>query len=232
MAKFITLCNDSTMNIAEFAAQFPQYAIDFTRPIKDQPRVYDVAVLSNLPIELEPIAPRPTHRGRGLINRNQTLAHFQCATCEKVLRNDYFHMPPSFKAQNRMFAYCKTCFVGINAETYMGRAGLVEARRTAIWRFLAPKCTLCGFDGHPSAMDLHHMEGAKEHDISVLITRVTLAPTVRNTERLLTEARKCVPLCSNCHRQLHADVLAIKGARPIMYDMAELLNTLQSLEDS
>ena len=44
-------------------------------------------------------------------------------------------------------------------------------------------------------MDLHHMEGAKEHDIAALITRVTLAPTVRNAERLLAEAKKCIPLC-------------------------------------
>jgi hypothetical protein len=232
VAEFITLCNNSTMNINEYAAQFPEYAIDFDQPLKDQPRIYDAVMLSGLPIELEPIAPRPTHKGRGLPNPNQTLTHHQCGACEKVLRNDYFHMPQSLKAENRIFTYCKACFVGINAEMYVGRAELIEARRTVIWHLLAPKCTLCGFDKHLSAMDLHHMEGAKEHDISALITRVTLAPTVRNAERLLAEAKKCIPLCANCHRQLHAGVLSAEGAKPFRYDLVSLMGALRELEGS
>jgi hypothetical protein len=218
------------MNVVEFAAQFPEYAIDFKLPIRNQPRVYDAVALSGLPIELESVAPRPVHKGRGLPNPNQTLTHYQCGACEKVLRNDYFHMPQSLKAANRIFTYCKACFVGINAEAYLGRAELVEARRTAIWHLLAPKCTLCGFDKHPSDMDLHHMEGAKEHDIATLITRVTLAPTVRNAERLLAEAKKCIPLCANCHRQLHAGALSAEGARPYRYDLELLMEALRDVE--
>jgi hypothetical protein len=216
------------MNIDTFCNSYPQYCIDFSRPLKDQPRVYAVDVLPSLPYELEPWANRPEYKGRGAVNVNQTKTHYQCVSCDRILRNDAFHLPPSFIARNRVFSYCKNCYVALNADAYDARAEIVEVRRQAIWAYLAPYCAHCGFNAHSSAMDMHHAEGDKESPVSDLITRVTLAPTAHNVGQLLREASKCIPLCANCHRMLHAGVLTLQAdGRPLRYTLAGLTDVLK-----
>ena len=216
------------MNINEFCHLNPEYCIDFSRPLKDQRRVYATDALANLPYELAPWVHPPVYKGRGTVNVNQTLAHYQCVSCNRVLRNDAFHLPPSFVARNRVFSYCKSCYVTLNADAYNVRAEIVEVRRHAVWAYLAPRCVHCGFDTHPSAMDLHHVEGEKEDSISDLIARVTLAPTAHNVGRLLHEASNCTPLCSNCHRLLHAGVLTPSSSvEPQQYTLIGLIDVLK-----
>jgi hypothetical protein len=218
------------MNIDEYCELNPEYCIDFSRALRDQRRVYAVEVLSGLPYELDPWVNPPTYRGRGTVNVNQTLTHYQCVSCDRVLRNDAFHLPPSFVTRNRVFSYCKNCYVILNADAYDARAETVEARRRVIWAYLAPHCVHCGFDKHSSAMDLHHIKGEKEGSISDLITRVTLAPTAHNLGRLLQEAAKCVALCANCHRMLHAGALKLTTeAKPLRYTLAGLRDCLENV---
>jgi hypothetical protein len=216
------------MNIDEFCNLNPDYCIDFSQPLKDQRRVYAADVLAGLPHELKPWVHPPVYKGRGTVNVNQTKAHYQCVSCNRILRNDAFHLPPSFITRNRVFSYCKNCYVTLNADAYGARAETIEARRRAILAYLAPRCSRCGFNEHASAMDLHHVEGEKESPVSDLITRVTLAPTAHNAGQLLREANKCVPLCANCHRMLHAGVLTLRDdARPLRYTLVGLMDALK-----
>jgi hypothetical protein len=132
-------------------------------------------------------------------------------------------------ARNRVFSYCKNCYVTLNADAYDVRADTVEARRHAVWSYLAPRCAYCGFDKHASAMDLHHSEDGKEGSVSDLITRTTLAPTSHNVGRLLHEMGQCVPLCANCHRMLHAGALMLDPhIRNQPYTLVDLMNALES----
>lgn len=63
------------------------------------------------------------------------------------------------------------------------------------------KCTQCGF-AHPDALDFHHTNpDEKENAISVLKLR---SPTEANISKFKQELDKCVVLCANCHRILHA----------------------------
>jgi len=59
-------------------------------------------------------------------------------------------------------------------------------------------CVKCGFF-HPAAMDFHHKDpSTKDKGISELV-RCGYA-----TQRIVEEIEKCICLCSNCHRILHA----------------------------
>jgi hypothetical protein len=215
------------MKVSEFSIQHPEYAIDFTLPIRDQKRVFNGVMLDLLPLELE--ADTEYHSGgRGRPNTNQTLTHSQCATCQRVLRNDLFYTAPSMAKRNMVFSHCRECNQQRNAVSYGTKADLVRARRIVIWRYLAPRCAICGFDQHMSAMDIHHPDH-KEADVVELITHVTLTADVGKVEVLLREATKCVPLCSNCHRMLHAQVIELpKSLKKPSYRIAELLSLLKS----
>jgi hypothetical protein len=119
-----------------------------------------------------------------------------------------------------------------NAHQYAERADRIAERRDMIWRFLAPSCAICGFDRHPSAMDMHHL-GEKEAEIATLITDLAFVPKIHRAERLLRESSRCIPLCSNCHRMLHAGAHALPPdyQRP-SYTLAELLRLLRQDRES
>jgi hypothetical protein len=68
-------------------------------------------------------------------------------------------------------------------------------------------CLLCGESREPT-LDFHHLDPKEKK------RRVCSYRTARTA---LIEARKCVVLCSNCHRLLHAGTLELpKGAQPLV----------------
>lgn len=59
------------------------------------------------------------------------------------------------------------------------------------------KCTKCG-ENHPATLEFHHLlDEKKDRAISKMVDDGL------SKERILEEIRKCVVLCSNCHRKLH-----------------------------
>lgn len=60
------------------------------------------------------------------------------------------------------------------------------------------KCVLCGYNRCVWALDLHHIhESEKEFGLSV-------RGMTRSWEAIQKEADKCVLVCANCHREIHA----------------------------
>lgn len=219
------------MNITEFCQQHPEFAFDFAKLMKSQTRVYDLVILEGLPEELREIGPY-TKGGFGRANKNQTLTHKQCGTCHRVLRNDKFWSTPAAAKVNILTTHCIECATKQNDERYNSRSEGYRRSREAIWRYVAPKCVICGFDRHPAAMDMHHT-GEKEHLLSQLIAKLAAAPLEHNAERLLAEAVKCLPLCSNCHRLLHAGIVDLPAEpdKPA-YDLTEVMRIASTSQDS
>ena len=59
-------------------------------------------------------------------------------------------------------------------------------------------CLVCGYNKCASAIDFHHIyEHEKEISIAAALPN-------RSTKSIKEEIRKCVVLCSRCHRELHA----------------------------
>src|SRR5262245_31173636 len=125
------------MKVSEFVQLYPHYGIDFEMPIREQPRVYDGVTLDRLPTELTPDFAYSVG-GRGRPNSNQTLTHSQCATCQRVLRNDFFYTLPSMMKRNVVFSHCRQCSQALNASRYETRAEVIHARREVLWSYLAP----------------------------------------------------------------------------------------------
>jgi len=57
------------------------------------------------------------------------------------------------------------------------------------------KCQICGYDQCFSALDFHHTD-PEERDF-IISSRM-------NWAAIEIELKKCVLLCSNCHREVHA----------------------------
>jgi ribosomal protein L37E len=222
--------SDSRVSVSDFEAAYPQYAFNFGAPLKIQPRIYDSSELSALLPELYPIAllARSTKKNP---NRNQTKTHSQCKRCGLVLRNDLFPLPPSAQEQNIIHSYCDKCARQRGQDYYSGRAEKIASRRVIVWKYLAPRCAICGFDKSIHALDMHHV-GNKDFRIAELITLVCNPSEIlfSSVERLVAEAGRCVPLCANCHRMVHSGEAALAGAQPLHYDPLRLVALLREYD--
>jgi len=70
-------------------------------------------------------------------------------------------------------------------------------------RYLGGECGGCGRSGPAALFDFHHWDAA-EKEFGVSDDGIP-----RRWERIVAELAKCVMLCANCHREVHA------GAREI-----------------
>ena len=68
-------------------------------------------------------------------------------------------------------------------------------------KYKGDKCMLCGYDRCQAALDFHHFD-EKKKDFGISKDGLT-----RSWERTVRELNKCVLVCSNCHREIHAGIL-------------------------
>ena len=75
-----------------------------------------------------------------------------------------------------------------------------KIRKTAI-DYLGGKCRVCGYYRCIAALDFHHLDESKKK------FGLSQRGMTRSWEKTRNELEKCVLLCSNCHRELHAGIL-------------------------
>ncbi len=70
--------------------------------------------------------------------------------------------------------------------------------REILVKYKGGKCELCGYEQCINALDLHHKD-ASQKDFGISSSGLT-----RSLDKNKQEADKCVLLCANCHREIHA----------------------------
>ncbi|UCG92864.1 MAG: HNH endonuclease [candidate division WOR-3 bacterium] len=71
------------------------------------------------------------------------------------------------------------------------------------------KCEICGYKRCPEAMEFHHLNGSKK-DFGISHKGYT-----RSWEKVKVELDKCIMLCANCHREVHAGLLQLSAEKRI-----------------
>ena len=65
------------------------------------------------------------------------------------------------------------------------------------------RCQLCGYDRHAAALHFHHVHpSAKSFGLA-------RRGVTRSLNEVRAEAAKCVLLCSNCHAEVEAGLVAL-----------------------
>lgn len=94
----------------------------------------------------------------------------------------------SLKCKNKFHAHKKRKSLKIQAIEYKGG-----------------KCEVCGYNKCVEALEFHHKNpDEKEFGIS-------RKGNTRSWEKIKTEIDKCVLLCSNCHREVHAGLIVLNS---------------------
>lgn len=66
------------------------------------------------------------------------------------------------------------------------------------------KCQICEYNKCQEALELHHINpDEKEFGLGKVVANP------KSWEKIVNELRKCILLCSNCHREVHADVISL-----------------------
>lgn len=134
-----------------------------------------------------------------------------CGTCRVNKNESEFHKNKGRK--DGLQGQCKSCAKIRDARSYAespDRQSKIKStrdakrayNRTMTRRF--KKLCGCKFCGEKEVvtLDLHHVNPKeKDKDPSSLYCY--------STQRLRDEIRKCIVLCSNCHRKVHAGILKI-----------------------
>ena len=60
------------------------------------------------------------------------------------------------------------------------------------------KCQLCGYDKCIAALDFHHLDPEQKD--------FTISGGTKSFEHLKSEVDKCILVCANCHREIHANL--------------------------
>lgn len=133
----------------------------------------------------------------------------ECTTCTTL--KDFSAFYKRTRATDGYQSTCKDCRKAMDAASYLKydhRRQSIKDRRDRnrdeqiklMRRYKSfCGCKLCG-EKEAVALDLHHTDpSGKDANPSNL--------TAGSRERLVAEIRKCVVLCSNCHRKVHAGIL-------------------------
>ena len=72
--------------------------------------------------------------------------------------------------------------------------------RTMAKEYKGGKCTLCGYNKYLGALDFHHLDPSKK-DFGISVDGFT-----RSWEKIKRELDKCILICANCHREVHAGI--------------------------
>lgn len=66
------------------------------------------------------------------------------------------------------------------------------------------KCQCCGYNRCNDALDLHHVNPLeKEFSFGSIIAKP------KKWDKITEELKKCILLCSNCHREIHANLISL-----------------------
>lgn len=135
----------------------------------------------------------------------------KCPKCNLILSISLFGKNKAKK--DGLQVHCNECRKNINNTQYASNPKRKEAVRrnqkisyerarnliNSVKR--SNSCRICG-ESEVCALDFHHVSDEKEYGISEMAGNTSL-------EKLQREIDKCVVVCANCHRKIHAGILSL-----------------------
>ena len=113
---------------------------------------------------------------------------------------------PLTKSANKR-KYCYSCIP--DGET-ASRSRFIELIKIKMYD---GKCLRCGYNTCMQALDFHHIK-PEEKDTIVSSANITV-------EKAIEESKKCILLCSNCHKEFHAGLWKLDE---IIFEESEEVN--------
>lgn len=127
-----------------------------------------------------------------------------CKSCAGVRRRKYYDEHKD-REHIKHKEYAKN-----NRERIRFRTNITTQKRRAnakaeLVAFHGGQCKICGYNRCLAALDFHHLDPKTKEFTIGTAARISFF----DVESLIEESKKCILLCSNCHRELHAGFLSL-----------------------
>lgn len=115
-----------------------------------------------------------------------------CMTCNKHKEDKEFYSRGGNRA-NELTASCRSCLNALTLERQ-------KQRKQKAIQYKGGKCQLCGYNKYDGALEFHHIDPTQK-DFAISSSHSSHSSSFA---RMKPELDKCVLLCANCHREIHA----------------------------
>ena len=113
-----------------------------------------------------------------------------------ITRQCKHHGETEFVLEGRNYYRCKKCRSrGVSKRRQKVKIKLVNE--------FGGKCKICSYNKCIGALEFHHIDPSKK-SFGLSVTGVT-----KSYKLMLEEAKKCILVCSNCHREIEAGLIKI-----------------------
>ena len=159
-----------------------------------------------------------------------------CKKCRQAKSLDDFHNNPVSK--DGRHCYCKVCaikgakkYYKENREEILPSMTAFNMRRceqvkAAINYFKSQwKCCVCQ-ENESVCLDFHHPDKTqKERNVSYFAS-------VKNIESIVQEINKCVCVCANCHRKIHANLINVADNNLVSVTVEQFLEKFNAIKET
>lgn len=94
---------------------------------------------------------------------------------------------------------------------YLAKA--TNLRRTKLKKLMMEykgnKCQLCGYSKYHGALDFHHIDPTQKS------FNLSMDQLYRSWKRITKELDKCILVCANCHREIHAGLVQLPSTKNV-----------------
>jgi hypothetical protein len=133
----------------------------------------------------------------------------ECRKCRITKTTEQFS--PNLRSKDLLHTYCKSCVAANRRERYRKNPDRINELNERYKQELVNEinqiktnlgCKFCK-ENEPVCLDFHHLSSEeKEKGVSRLVM-------AKSRDRALKEIKKCICVCSNCHRKIHAGLLRV-----------------------
>ena len=108
-----------------------------------------------------------------------------------------------------------------NPNDYLKQKERALTRKLELIKAKGGKCEICGYDKNIAALDFHHLNPEEK---SFELDARHLSNT--SNDKLLEESKKCILVCSNCHREIHNEHLDKDNIQILLNEMTSMHHEL------
>jgi hypothetical protein len=130
----------------------------------------------------------------------------KCTKCvEEKTQEEFFFKN---KAKGIRSTVCKVCqrsykikYYNSNKQSHYDRNKITQGKiKEYILGIKSKGCTICD-EASPECIDFHHLDPKQKED------NISGIHYFGSLKRAVREMEKCIPVCANCHRKIHAGTI-------------------------
>jgi len=120
------------------------------------------------------------------------IIYSKCSVCneKKELNGEKFYI----KNDGRYHSWCKSC---------SNKKSVIRFRdiKLSCIQYKGGKCQICNYNKYFGSLEFHHIDPTQKD--------FTIGSSNKSFELLKKELDKCIILCANCHREVHAGIILL-----------------------